>query len=396
MEMERNVTRPKIGIAYLTYNQPDSAVDIPRCFESIRRMTYPFDRVTIYCVENKSKHGESLPFIERDWFPQADGVQFPFIKGKRNTGDVGYSGANNVALELAKADGCDYLYLLNQDADVHPDFLTKAVERMESDDRIGMVQSLLMLGNEKHLVNSIGNQYHFLGFGYSGGFRWTKEHADAWIAEERKTNPDLIVPYVTGAAVLVRMKMMDEIGLFDTPFYMYHEDVDATFNARMHGWKSVMEPESIVYHYYAFSKSIKKFYWMERNRMIVNLIYLKLPTLILLAPAFIAVELASFLMAIKSGWWREKARAWGHVLNPAHWGWFWRRRSAMQSTRQITDREFFRWATSQILFQDQGAHDNHENAGDNITKDVNSSIVTRIANPILTAYWRVAYALMRW
>ena len=394
MEMERNI-KPKVGIAFLTYNQPDSAVDIPRCFESLRQMNYPLDRVTIYCVENPSKNGESWPMIERDWVPKADGIQFPFLENIPNPNDLGFSGANNVALEKAKADGCEFVFLLNQDTDVDPNFLIEALNRMESDPSIGLVQSLLMLGQEKNLVNSIGNRYHFLGFGYSGGFRWTREQAEAWLQNDRKENPDLIVPYVTGAAVLVRVTMTNAIGLFDAPFYMYHEDVDATFNARMHGWKGVIEPKSIVYHYYAFSKSIKKFYWMERNRMIVNLIYLKLPTLVLLAPAFFMVETASFLMSLRSGWWREKSKAWGYVLNPTHWSWIFGRRQAMQRTRQITDREFLRWTTSEILFQDQGPAVN-ANAGNNITKDVNSSIVTQIANPALTVYWKIVYALIRW
>lgn len=393
MEMERTL-KPKVGIAYLTYHQPDSAVDIPRCFESIRKMTYPMDRVIVYCVENTSVHGVSLPLIQRDWDPIADGIQFPMIRHRTNSDNLGYSGGNNVAVEMAKEDGCDFLFLLNQDTDVDPNFLTASVERMQTDEKIGLVQSLLLLGQERELVNSIGNQYHFLGFGYSGGFRWTRQQVDEWLPHERKNNSELIVPYVTGAAVLVRMTMVREIGLFDTPFFMYHEDVDATFNARLHGWKSVVEPASIVYHYYAFSKSIKKFYWMERNRYIVNLTYLKVPTLLLLAPAFFCVELISFLLSTRSGWWKEKWNAWMFLLHPSHWKWIWIRRQRAQRERQIGDREFLQWATSKILFQNQG--NSTQQTGTDISNDVNSGMVTRIANPLLTLYWRIVYACIRW
>ncbi len=383
---------PRVAIIYPTYNGPESFVDITRCFETLVKMNYPRDRVEIICVENPSKHGESIPFIERDWFPRV-GIDFPKLTLRRNPVDVGYSGANNVGLEIAIEHGCDYVFLLNQDSDTDPNFLKAVVNRAEADKSIMFVQSMLLLGQDKNRVNSIGNRYHFLGHGYAGGYGWEKNQAMEFFKEEQKTNPDLIVPYFTGAAVLVRVAMAKKIGLFDTPFYMYHEDVDATFNARVHGWKTVIEPSSIVYHYYAFSRSIKKFFWMERNRLIVDLTYYKLPTLILIAIPFFCVEAASILFAFRSGWWREKLRSWVFFFKPSSWKWILARRHRIQSERVISDREFFKWATSKILFQESG----HEGDGaEGIQKDAGGFIMSKIANPVLTVMWNVIYFLIRW
>lgn len=383
---------PKVGLIYLTYNGKDSYTDVTRCFKSLEQLNYHLDRVKIYCVENPSAHGASWPFIEQEWSPKS-GQNFPEIAIIKNEVDVGYSGANNVGLQAAIADECDYVFLLNQDADVHPDFLKAAVERAESDASIMFVQSLVLLGQNKNIVNSLGNRHHFLGFSYAGGFGITVEQAAQFFAEERKTNPDLEVPYFSGAAVLVRVSLAKTIGLFDTPFYMYHEDVDATFNARIHGYKTVIEPKSIVYHYYEFSRSIKKFYWMERNRFITLLTYYKLPTLFLITWPFMCVETVSLLMSIKSGWSREKIRAWTFFLRPSTWTWVLARRRKAQSERLISDRVFLKDATGEILFQDAPQTDA---SNSDILTDVRGSLVTQIANPILRNIWKVTYWLIRW
>lgn len=384
---------PKVAIIYLTYHGKESYTDITRCFRSIRNVNYPREQTEIICVENPSPHGASWPFIEKEWMPLS-GKDFPKLTLHQNKKDLGYSGANNVGLEIAKQHGCEYVFLLNQDADIDPNFLLNAVNRAEKDSTVMFVQSLVLLGQERHRVNSIGNRYHFLGFGYAGGHGWTVEDAQRWIETEQKTNPDLIVPYFSGAAVLVRVSMAATIGLFDTPYYMYHEDVDATFNARIHGWKSVLEPTSIVYHYYAFSKSIKKFYWMERNRFMTNLTYYKFPTLALLAPIFFAVESASFLFAIKGGWWREKLRSWGFFWKPSTWMWVWKRRRRVMRERRISDREFLKWCESRILFQEDAPGESDGQTS--LKKDMGSSLVQDVANPSLSLVWRVCYFLIRW
>jgi GT2 family glycosyltransferase len=162
---------------------------------------------------------------------------------------------------------------------------------------------------------------------------------------------------------------------------MYHEDTDATFNARIHGFEAVIEPASVIYHHYVFSRSVSKLYWMERNRFVMNLTYLKLGTLLVLAPMFFAMELATLLFALKGGWGKEKLRAWGFMWRPSTWRWVWQRRRHAMRARQIGDRELLRRSVAEILFQDGGT---------------DSPLVTRVANPLMRWYWKAAYWLVRW
>jgi GT2 family glycosyltransferase len=97
------MTLPKVAISYLTYNGKDSYVDITRCFKSIQQLDYPLDRVEIICVENPSPHGASWPFIEKEWGPLA-GNAFPKLTIEKNAKDLGFSGAENVGMEVLAID----------------------------------------------------------------------------------------------------------------------------------------------------------------------------------------------------------------------------------------------------------------------------------------------------
>jgi GT2 family glycosyltransferase len=387
--LDASAVWPKVAVIYLTYNTKDSAVEIPRCMTSLEKVRYPLDRWEIICVENPSSHGASWPFIQSDWVPKA-GKTLPLITIEKNQADKGYAGANNVGLEIAKAHGCEYVFLLNQDTEVDPDFLRNAVARAEADPAVGLVQSFVLLGQTKDRVNSYGNAYHFLGYGFARGNHELLTRVEADIVRERVANPDLIVPTATGAALLVRLAMVEQTGLFDGRFYMYHEDMDLSFQARLQGWKVVIDPSSVVYHYYVFSKSIKKFYWMERNRFVFLLSYYKLATLLLILPMFVAVELGSFLLAIRGGWWREKARAWGFFFFPSTWAWVSQRRRTIQVLRRMSDRDLLKYAGASILFQDGGEDEAR------IREDINGGLVTRIANPLMNLYWKIVYGLIRW
>ncbi|UEC41748.1 MAG: hypothetical protein METHSR3v1_2460001 [Methanothrix sp.] len=51
-------------------------------------------------------------------------------------------------------------------------------------------------------------------------------------------------------AALYRREMLDEIGLFDEDFFLYLEDVDLAFRARLAGWKCLYVPGARVIHHH--------------------------------------------------------------------------------------------------------------------------------------------------
>ncbi|MFZ2804206.1 MAG: glycosyltransferase family 2 protein [Patescibacteria group bacterium] len=370
---------PKVGIIYLTYPYAKWEHDINGCLASLEKINYPKDRLELICVESKGKIPPLKPWFDEKWMPKS-GKELPRITYVLKDEWIGFSGNNNLGFAKAKELGCDYVHLTNEDTDVDPDYILRAVERAEKDPKVAYVQSLLLLGEERDKVNSSGNSLHYLGFGYSRGYKWTKEKALADLEEERKTNPDLEIGYASGAGVLGRVSAIDEIGmLFDEKFFSYHEDTDATLQARVRGWKTVIEPTSIIWHYYEFGKSRINYYWMERNRYVLMFSYYRWWTLVVLFPILSVMDLAILVFSIKGKWADMKWKVYQDWFSADFWKWIGERRKKIQSERKISDRELLRNCVASIEFQEDS---------------IKNPVLTYVGNPVLRAYWWVAQRII--
>lgn len=364
---------PKVAVIYLTYPTPNWERDISGFMKSFEGINYPKDRLELICVESKGK-GESVrPWFEKNYMSKS-GRELPRITYIYNDEWVGFSGNNNIGLAKAKELGCEYVHLTNEDTDIDADYILRAVERAEHDPDVAIVQSLLLLADDRGKVNSVGNVFHYLGFGYSGGYGWSRAEAERYFEEKRKTDPDLNIHYASGAGMLVRVAHLDGAKLFDEKFFSYHEDTDASLMARARGKKVVIEPSSIIYHYYEFGKSKKNFFWMERNRYAIIFSYYRLRTLALLLPIMLVMDFGLLLFSFKSGWWREKLDVYREWLGADYWRWIKRRRAHILSVRKISDKELLKYSSSVIGFQGEG---------------VKNPMLDHIANPSLELYWRI-------
>ncbi len=362
---------PKVGIIYLTYPTPNWERDITRFMASLEKIAYPKDRLELICVESKAKIDPIKGWFH-DRYMRKSGNELPRIHYIDNDEWIGFSGNNNLGVEKAKELRCDYVHLTNEDTDIDPDYITKAVERAESDTSIAIVQSLLLLGEERDKINSSGNEYHYLGFGYSRDY--TSPLAPL-LLKERGAGRGGDIGYASGAGMLVRMSAIERMGkIFDERFFSYHEDTDASLMARCLGMRVVVEPSSVIYHYYEFGKSKKNFFWMERNRYVLVFSYYRLWTLLLLWPMLAVMDAALLLFSVKNGWWREKLDVYREWFTPAYWAWIRERRRRIQRSRVIGDRELLKLAVSEIAFQGEG---------------IKNPLLEKIGNPMMRVYWAV-------
>lgn len=96
----------KISIIIVTYN---AMPWIDRCIGSV----YGEPRTTVIVIDNHSTDGT----VERVK------TRFPHCIVFENKTNLGFGQANNTGIKYAMEQGCDYVYLLNQDAWVEPDAL---------------------------------------------------------------------------------------------------------------------------------------------------------------------------------------------------------------------------------------------------------------------------------
>ncbi len=348
---------PKVGIIYLSYNGKPYLDEV---LAALRALTYPSDRLEFIFVDNNSKDGS------QEYLRDVEGITF-FGNGK----NLGFAQGNNMGIEHALLNGCDYVFLHNNDLKLDPHAINEAVALAESDPTIGSVQSLMKLWKHPDTINSTGGMVHFLGFGFVRDNGRKDKDVQVYDGEE--------IGYASGAAVLYRSSVLKQIGLLDPFLCLYHEDLQLGWRIRLAGFRNVLSTGSIAYHDYAFKKSVKKFYWMERNRWLVHLTYLKGKSLVLLFPLMALLEIPLLAFSIKGGWFKEKLFVYAQFFRPSTWRYIVTTRSKVQSTRKVSDREIVKLFTSSIEHQ-----------------ETSNPFVMHIANPVLTIIWFFLKRIIRW
>ena len=133
-----------------------------------------------------------------------------------------------------------YILLLNNDTQVQENWLFPLVELMQRDDSIGAVGSKMLLGN--------GMIFEAVSVIWNDGGAWNYG---------RNCNPCLPefnyvkeVDYLSGASMMIKKTIWDELGGFDTRYApAYYEDPDLCFSIRSHGYKVMYQPASVVVHF---------------------------------------------------------------------------------------------------------------------------------------------------
>jgi GT2 family glycosyltransferase len=185
----------------------------------------------------------------------------------------------------------------------------------------------LRLLNQPELLNSSGTEVHVSGIGWAGGYG---EPAES-VSEVRE------VAAPSGAAMAVRAETFHALGGFAEELFMYLEDLELGWRARIAGLRVVVDPTADVYHDYEFARHKRKSYFLERNRLVFCLTAYSGRLLILLAPVLVATELGMVVLALKEGWLRDKLAGWVWCLR--HPGVIRRRRKATQGLRKVRDRD---------------------------------------------------------
>jgi GT2 family glycosyltransferase len=118
-------------------------------------------------------------------------------------------------------------------------------------------------------------------------------------------------------------------------FFLYCDDTDLAWRARIAGLRVVFCPEAVVVHDYEFDRTSAKWFYLERNRVWAVLSNYELRTLVLLGPLLVGVELAVSARAASEHWLTQKLAAWGSLARNLPELLRWRRR--VQGLRRVPD-----------------------------------------------------------
>ena len=136
-----------------------------------------------------------------------------------------------------------------------------------------------------------------------------------------------------------------ELGGFAEELFMYLEDLELGWRARLAGYRVVLEPAADVLHDYSYGRNPRKSYYLERNRLVFVLSAYSGRLLLLMSPVLLATELGMAALALKEGWLRDKLAGWVWLVRNGRR--LLRLRRETQRQRRVRDRAHHS-ATSKI------------------------------------------------
>jgi GT2 family glycosyltransferase len=172
---------------------------------------------------------------------------FPYVRLRVNTLNLGFSAANNIALRQVTA---PYVLVLNPDTVVHEGTIDRLLEILVSRPDIGMINCELVRpdGTRDHaarisfptLTGALG---HFSRIGRSDRApRALSQYRAPHISEPGP------VDAVSGAFMLIRRAALDDVGLFDEGYWLYIEDYDLCYRFGRSGWVIWHQSDVAVTH----------------------------------------------------------------------------------------------------------------------------------------------------
>ena len=171
--------------------------------------------------------------------------------------NVGFGAAVNRGVEVTTG---EWVLVLNNDIVLARDAVVALMAATASGD-VGSVAAQMRFHDAPSVINSAGIGVDQLGVAFD-------RHLGAPVSASESALTDVFG--ACGGAALYRRKMLIELGGFDESFFMYLEDVDLAWRARMRGWRAVYQPAAVVFHHHSATSghgSPSKYYFVGRNRM---------------------------------------------------------------------------------------------------------------------------------
>lgn len=247
------------------------------CLDSVFSLAYP--NYEVIFVDNASSDN-SVEFVSRN---------YPMIKIIRNKENFGYAEGNNIGIRESRG---EYVVLLNNDTRVETNWVDELVKVAESDKRIGACASKQLLFDRPHVFHTVGIKPRKNGSPTNIGD-----------GEVDKGQYDKVMEVFAapGASAFYRRKMLNEIGLFDSDYFVYHEEFDLGWRARLRGWKCFFVPSARVYHMRGTTTGrLSKMgqYYSERNRILTVLKNMSFGSLLKYFPYLFIAECKSLFLTI--------------------------------------------------------------------------------------------------
>ncbi|MBN1298780.1 MAG: glycosyltransferase family 2 protein [Actinobacteria bacterium] len=279
-EIEKN--KFELSIIIVSYN---SRSYLDECLKSIFKY-HPFEKNDSALIKGYDKGGASNISTEvfvvdngsNDGSAELVRDNYSDVKLIANSQNLGFSKANNIAIKKSNA---RYVMLLNSDCEVYQGSIEKLVNFMQNHPEAG-VAGPKIINSDGSIQLSCRRFPSFFDAGMHSllehiipGNRFSRRYKLADVNREKPFEVD----WVSGSAMILRRRALNDSGLLDENYFMYVEDIDLCYQMWKKGWKVYYNPYSSMLHHVGKSthhgataasvrmqKSIFYFFWKNYRK----------------------------------------------------------------------------------------------------------------------------------
>jgi len=152
---------------------------------------------------------------------------------------------------------------------------------------------------------------------------------------------------------------------------MYHDDLEISLKVLLAGYKIILAPQSVIYHKYQFSRSIKMVYYMERNRYLTLAIFYPFRLLWLIALPGLIIDIGLFFFSIIKGWFKEEFKIYSYFCRQVNYNKIIKERQKIKTWQVVPFATIAKEFSGKIEFQ-----------------EIANPLLKYLVNPVFNFYWR--------
>ena len=223
MLSEKRTLNKKVFVVIVTYN---GAKWIDKNITPLNQSYYP---VSIIAIDNNSTD-DSLTLLEK--YPEVQLIKSPV--------NLGFGKANNIGMKMALEQSADYVFLLNQDAWVFEDTISKLIDVMEIEDkRCGIASPA------HYMADGCTLDANFKTYLYRSLPNYMSKNI--WFTK-----------FVNAAAWMMSRGCIETVGYFEPLYGHYGEDRNYCDRVRYHKFSIVINTDSKIVHDRIITRNFKK------------------------------------------------------------------------------------------------------------------------------------------
>ncbi len=193
-----------------------------------------------------------------------------------NAENCGFAAGNNLGIKKALSFDSSHIILVNNDTVIDKNAILELVRFSMTDNTIGLVSPKIYFApgfefhNNKYLSAERGKVIWYAG----GDIDWNNmyaKHRGVDEVDQGQYNSNTETDFTTGCCMLIKKKVIDEIGFLNEKYFMYYEDIDYSMKVRSKGLKAYYYPQAFIWHKNASSSgrpgSPLHVYYQTRNRL---------------------------------------------------------------------------------------------------------------------------------